>query len=144
MAFNKTDLGIIHRFLRDNPHLSSYDASNALDDMGITISYRTVMIHRRKFKIPFDAQLSLVQKLRKDFLAGIPFPTGREIAEKHGCCVSHANKSIREAMGIIPERKKNKVVALRESVAKEMPPVRVNTFQHMVTQLTVEKFVPRS
>lgn len=133
MAYSPETKKMILDFLRDNPQFSSYEASDALHDLGIRVSYRTITEYRRQHKIHFDRHCSLVTKIKADIDAGIEM-TSEQIMQKYKCSRSHANKSIKEAKGIPPMRKKNKQVVAADS--KIVEPVPVNTMAFYVQQLT--------
>ena len=134
MAYSPEVKETIIQFLKDNPKLSSYEVSDALNDLGIYVSYGTLAKYRRANNIDFDGRLSVAKRLKADLDAGIPMPTSEQIMKKYKCCRSHANKCIREALGINPKRKQNKVVVAEN--AKVAQPVKVNTMAHLVSQLT--------
>lgn len=133
MAFTPETKKMILDFLKDNPQLSSYQASDALYDLGIRVSYRTITEYRIQNKIHFDRYCSLETKIKADFEAGIEMTT-EQIMKKYKCSRGHANKSIKEAKGIKPERRKNKHVVAAES--KKACPLPVNTMDFYVQQLT--------
>jgi hypothetical protein len=134
MAYSPETKKMILDFLRDNPKLSSYEVSDALNDLGIYVSYGTLAKYRRENNIDFDGRVSVAKRLKADLDAGIPMPTSDQIMKKYKCCRSHANKCIRDALGVQPKRKQKKVVvAANAKVAQQM---KVNTFAHLVSQLT--------
>lgn len=134
MAFAPEVKETIIQFLRDNPKLSSYEVSDALNDLWIYVSYGTLAKYRRENNIDFDGRVSVAKRLKADLDAGIPMPTSIEVMKKYKCCRSHANKCIRDALGLQPKRKQNKVVVAKN--AKVAQPVKVNTMAHIVSQLT--------
>lgn len=136
MVFKVKEKENILQFLRDNPQLSSFEASHALMNMGITISYMTITKYRQANDIYFEPRKSLHKKLKEIIDAGLPMPTSLEIVNKYKVSRSHANKAISIAMGIKPVRRQNKVVV---ALPGELEPVRVNTFEHAVQQLTARK-----
>jgi hypothetical protein len=133
MAFTADEKAIILQFLKDNSHMSSYEASDALFDLGIEISYGTVSKYRNANNIDFDGRISLAKKVKSDIDAGLVM-TAEEIMRKYKCSRNHANKSIKEAKGIKPCRKKNKAVVAAESMVIE--PLPVNSMALYVQQLT--------
>lgn len=126
----------IKKFLADNPQLKHEDAATMLTLSGYPMTGRTVYDYRNKYKIPYRSNHLIKSQFEKDIRAGVTFSKVEEIQTKYDVCRSYARRLMKFYRNI--DKKVEQPIRITDKVVKrqELPPVRVNSMAHLLTQLT--------
>lgn len=123
----------IKQVLRENDTMPAMELSEKFQLMGIGISSEMVRHYRKKFDIPYNRARDFTDRIIIDYNNGVRFKNAQQMSAHYGCSASHAKKVIRGLKVQKPEKPQKTYE--RKYDKSELPPVRVNTFAHLVQQL---------
>lgn len=120
----------IIEFLKEHHHLSNREASKELEKIGVYSSAKYIGIVRADKKSGLDYQKSVKDRLYTDMKAGMVFKSATDIEIRYNVSRAYANTLIKILMDGDFDR------PIKRKEYKSLPPVRVNTFDHLIQQLT--------
>ena len=127
----------IKKFLFENPALKHEECATMLTLAGYPLTGRTVYEYRCRYQIPYHGNHLIKAAFEKDLREGHTFSKAEEIMLRYNVCKSYARILLKIANGT----NKTRIRITKEEAKKpqELPPVKVNTMAHLISQLTAGK-----